>query len=323
MRWERENIILRKTILILVLLLISMMTLSGCVSYDHLSKHSITQGNDFTNYYVFKEGNNNKDSLIIFIGGSGYSSVLGLKEYGIWKTITLAYDLQNKLLSDFDILVPEKKNIKMGKKHENERRVLENYTLEQRVSTASLVIDEYLENNEYEEVVLLGFSEGGYILPRIYLNLKSRKKISGLAVLSAGGLSQYNSLKTLNEKDYSYPEGYKNELKRLEEVVEDIKQNPDTIDKRYLGLPYKRWSSFMFYRPLDDLLKIDIPIFMGQGEMDMMSAVDSARSVKEEFVKMNKENLTYIEYKDKGHGFNGEFETIIKDIEDWFRKEIR
>ncbi|AZO95146.1 alpha/beta hydrolase [Halocella sp. SP3-1] len=230
---------------------------------------------------------------------------------------------QNSSKTQFHNILCLERSERNGYNHENERRVLENYTLEQRVSTASLVIDKYLENKQYKEIILLGFSEGGYILPRIYLNLKSKERISGLAVLSAGGLSQYNSLKTLSEKDYSYPEGYKNELKRLEEVVEDIKQNPDTIDKRYLGLPYKRWSSFMFYRPLDDLLKIDIPIFMGQGEMDMMSAVDSARRVKEEFVKMNKENLTYIEYKDKGHGFNGEFETIIKDIEDWFRKEIR
>lgn len=311
----------KKICWLFILLLVCTMVMSGCVRYDNLKQHTIIRGNDFINYYILREGNKNKENLIVYIGGSGYGSVLGLKEDGRWKETTLAYTLHNTLLSDFDILIPEKMNIKMGKNHRNERKILENYTLDQRVATAILVIDKYLKRNLYENVILLGFSEGGYILPRIYLNLKNQNKISGLAVLACGGLSQYESFKILSNKNYSYPEGYKMELKRIEQVAKDIKKNPDNINKRFLGLAYKRWSTFMFYRSLDDLVEIDIPIFMGQGEKDMMSAVESARIVEKKFSEMKKNNLTYVEYQNKRHGFNGEFEPIIMDIKQWFEGE--
>lgn len=312
-----------KISLLFVILLICTIILSGCVSYNNLNKYTITEGNDFINYYVFKEGNVKKEDLIIFVGGSGYGSVLGLKENGIWKETTLAYELQNLLLSIFDILVPEKKNVKMGKNHREEKKIVENYTLEQRVSTAALVIDKYLQQNEYEHIILVGFSEGGYILPKLYLNLKNKKEISGLVPLACGGLSQYESFKILKDKNYPYSEGFRKDLNRIEEVEKDIKKHPDSINRKYLGLPYKRWSSFMFYRPLDDLVKIDIPILMIHGTEDMMSPVESSRRVKTEFEKLRKENLSYIEYKDKDHGFNGEFRIIIEDIKNWFLEEIK
>ena len=62
---------------------------------------------------------------------------------------------------------------------------------------------------------------------------------------------------------------------------------------------------------------------MGQGDLDMMLPIESSRQIKIEYQKMGKENLTYIEYIDWDHGFNGEFEIIFHDIKNWFGEKIQ
>ena len=68
-----------------------------------MKTYTIKQGKDFIKYYTFKNEAENKENLLIHIDGSGYSSVLGRKEKGRWQTVTIAYELQNRLLSKFDL----------------------------------------------------------------------------------------------------------------------------------------------------------------------------------------------------------------------------
>ncbi|NLW55484.1 MAG: hypothetical protein GX050_02465 [Firmicutes bacterium] len=288
-----------------------------------MKTYTIKQGKDFIKYYTFKSDTENKENLIIYIDGSGYTSVLGLKKQGSWKAVTMAYELQSRLLPRFDLLVPEKKNMNPGKNYENQIKIIEDYSLEQRVQTAKTAITDYLEGNTYKRVLLVGHSEGGYILPRLYLSLKDDFDISGLAILSVGGLSQYEMFKTLKDKDLPYPAGYKQGLDWIEEAARDIKKNPESITKKYLGHPYKRWSSFMFYRPVDELVQINIPILMIHGSEDMMSPVESSRFVKNEFENLGKNNLYYIEYVGKGHDLGEDFDRVVCDIEKWFNEMIQ
>lgn len=78
----------------------------------------------------------------------------------------------------------------------------------------------------------------------------------------------------------------------------------------------------MFYRPLEDLVQIDIPILMIHGSEDIMSPVESSRFVKEEFEKIGKSNLHYIEYEGKGHDLGGDFERVINDMVNWFNEKV-
>jgi len=126
----------------------------------------------------------------------------------------------------------------------------------------------------------------------------------------------------LKDKDLPYPEGYKMRLDLIEEVARDIKADPDSITKGYMGYPYNMWSSFMFYRPREDLVQIDIPILMIHGSEDIMSPVESSRFVKEEFEKTGKSNLHYIEYEGKGHDLGGDFERVINDMVNWFNEKV-
>lgn len=313
---------LSKKRVLIALLVVFVLMVSGCDVYKNMKTYTIKQGKDFIKYYTFKNEAENKENLLIYIDGSGYSSVLGRKEKGRWQTVTIAYELQNRLLSKFDLLVPEKRNMKPGKNYEHDIDIIKDYTLDQRVQTAKTAIADYLADNPYQRVLLVGHSEGGCLLPRLYLSLKENFTISGLALLSAGGLSQYEMFRILKDKDLPMPAEYKVRVSRIEEAAKDIKENPDSITKGYLGHPYKRWSSFMFYRPIDDLAQINIPILMIHGSEDIMAPVESSRLVKEEFESLGKSNLCYIEYAGKGHDLGGDFDRVVNDIENWFEEII-
>ena len=313
---------IRKKITVVTFLLILSLMLTGCEGYKNMKTYTIRQGEDFIKYYTFKNDTENKEDLIIYIDGSGYTSVLGLKEDGRWKAVSLAYEFHRLLLPEFDILVPEKKNMEPGKNYEDDIKIIKDYTLEQRIQTAKTAIADFLGKNPYQRVLLVGHSEGGYILPPLYLSLKDDFEIAGLVILSVGGLSQYEMFRILKNKDLPYPEGYKMRLDLIEEVARDIKADPDSITKGYMGYPYNRWSSFMFYRPLEDLVQIDIPILMIHGSEDIMSPVESSRFVKEEFEKTGKSNLHYIEYEGKGHDLGGDFERVINDMVNWFNEKV-
>lgn len=294
--------------------------------YGNLEVNKINLNDNFINYYVLHKQNHQDTSskgLIIYLTGSGMDCALGLQQEGVWQDEELFIKSLNKYLSpSFDILVPEKMNIELGKDQSNDPKVFEHYTLEERVSAAVLVIDTFLESHEYDHVYLMGASEGAQILPSVYNNLKAKNKIAKLVVLGSGGLSQYDEFKVLQKSPLPMPEPYRELLMEADNVMEAIRSKQVVQDKWYAGYPYKRWAGFFPYCPLDDFVKIDIPIFLIQGTKDTSAPIESSRIFAAEFKRLGKNNLTYIEYKNGDHRLNGDFKATLKKIESWLLKGI-
>ena len=64
--------------------------------------------------------------------------------------------------------------------------------------------------------------------------------------------------------------------------------NGDTL---WLGHPYRFWSSYLWYRPVDDLAPLTLPMFVAQGTADSNVPVESARALRDDFVQQGKTNL--------------------------------
>jgi pimeloyl-ACP methyl ester carboxylesterase len=292
--------------------------------YGNLETDRIYSNDNFINYYVLHKQNDQDTSskgLIIYLTGSGMDCALGLQQEGVWQNDDLFIKSLNKYLSpNFDILVPEKMNIKLGNEQSDDPKVFEHYTLEERVSSAELVIDTFLENHEYDNVYLIGVSEGAQILPMVYNNLREKNKIAKLVVLGSGGLSQYEEFKILQKSTLPMPQPYQQMLMEADNVMEAIRSNQDVHDKWYAGYPYKHWAGFFPYRPLDDFIKIDIPILLMQGTRDISTPIESSQFFVAEFKRLGKNNLTYVEYKNGDHRLNGNFKATLKKIENWLLK---
>ncbi len=288
--------------------------------YENIKTYKIKDKNGFINYHLLPaEKENKQKNLLIYIEGSSTFSVIGFKSENKWKMVSFTPFLRLYLDKKFDVLVPDKYNMESGNNYKRtDKKVMKYYTLKDRVDGSIKCIDEFLDNNkEYENCYIMGISEGSGIAAKIYNNLKNRDRIKKIIFCSQGGLSQYECFKIQYER---YNPNYKKELENIDKITEDIKKNPDSLSKMYLGWPYKRWSDFMFYRPIDDIVKINILVLVMHGDKDLSVPVESSRFVKDEFDKIGKTNLTYKEYKDRDHGYNENFEYLVKEIESWLLK---
>lgn len=294
---------------------------NGDEPYPNLAVHTLNFKDNFVNYYILHNQKNPEakgESLIIYLTGSGMDCALGIKQDGQWQDDGLFIKAVNKhFSSQWDILVPEKINITVGNDHSTDAKVINHYSLEERVSSAVFVIDSFLRENDYKNVYLVGVSEGASILPKVYNGLVYKDKIAKLVSLGGGGLSQYEEFKILQASKLSMPEGYRMGLAKVDAVMTEIKQKRYVDDNWYLGNSYKRWAGFLPYRPLDDYIQIEIPILLVHGEKDISAPVESSQIVVNEFKRLGKTNLTYFEYKNGDHRFNGDFDSVLSKVAGW------
>jgi len=301
----------RMKVKILIILLLFLVISCSYSDYKVLTYNDDL--NDFTNCYFFQRcvKDSINEDLIIYLDGASYNSTLGVKgSIFPWKSFSFAYQLQKKLPNNFDLLVPEKMGIKAGEDFSEDSLKLNCTTLKNRVKSAVISIDDFLNNNIYKNIYLIGYSEGGMILPRVYNNLKSKNKISKLVNLSGGGYSYYRLIKHYyNEKGW--------DTLRVDSAYKEILNNPNSLSKYYMGHPYKQWIDFMKYNPSIEYKDINIPILILHGVIDENATVESARYLKREIDNWGKANVTYLELENMNHNYNNDFTVVINIITDW------
>lgn len=301
----------------LLLLACSFMLLSSCTSlrgtvYAQLEEEEFGGGR----IYSF---NKNKAKLLIYIEGSGLNSVLGIKKSHGWEEVHFSYFLSNTLESDFSLAIPEKLNFQMGKDYSQDSAVLRSYTVERLTDAYVRTIDAYLDEYQFHDVYILGISEGGLLAPAIYNELAHKAQIKKLVIWGAGGHDQAECFRILASSPVPMPEPYRNECRRIDEVIDDIKQYPDSINKYYLGWPYTRWSSFFKYQPVQQYSSMDIPVLFIQGMNDFSSPVESVQ-----FIEDNVQNdaFEYRYYENMGHIPEKEedIQAMVQSIYQWLRE---
>lgn len=305
-----------KKILLLILTLI--IFLASCESLEvqkYYNKIQVYENNG-KSYYVVN--NEKSGELIIYLEGSGLSSVLGTKVNNFWTSIHLSFFIIKHYSEHYNILIPEKLTMVMGEEYKNNKDILSSYTVKNIGYTYSQSIDHYLENTNYSSIYIIGSSEGGLLLPFVYNNLENKNRIKKLVIIGSGGLSQYECFKILGTSKMQMPQEYREQCLKIDSIKKDIEMYPNSIDKGYFGWPYKRWSSFFEYRPINELININIPILFIQGVLDWNSPVESVKYI-EEFEISN--NYTFLYYEDMGHGPEQEQDifSMLDEINNWIQ----
>ena len=298
------------------ILIASLFFLFVSCSYNNFKVFTHNEPNGFTNYYLFERSENNSlnQDLIIYLDGASFNSTLGIKgSIFPWKSFSLAYKLQKELPNKFDLLVPDKMNINTGEDFSEDSLKLSYTNLEARVKSAVSSIDEFLVNHNYKNIYLIGFSEGGMILPKVYNDLHNKASISKFVNLSGGGYSYYTLIKNY------YKERGLDTLK-VDSVYSDILKNPNSLSKFYMGHPYKQWTDFMKYEPSIEYKNINIPILILQGSNDENLPVASSIYLKNFLNDLGKKNFTYIELENMDHSYSNDFENVITIILNWLSK---
>ncbi len=266
--------------------------------------------NNFSYMYpVSRKPNNN--TVIIIIGGSGYSSVLGSRMGGFSTGYSTAGILNIRLAKEYDLLILEKPNLEPFENEESKKELLQIYTVEELSTIYARAIDYFFTIRKYDKAVIFGHSEGGRLVPAIYNRLSVKEKISRLVIAGAGGISQEEQLKILIER------GIIEDLTPADfsKKCIEINKNPDSVVLSWWGHPYRRWASFLNYRYIEDLENIQIPVLLVHGRNDNSSPVEGSRIVFNDYNKNG--NISYIE-TDGGHGavFNN-----LEMVEAWIENK--
>ena len=83
---------------------------------------------------------------------------------------------------------------------------------------------------------------------------------------------------------------------------EKIYKNPTSTSKEWFGETYYKWSTFSLTSPLENMLKLDIPILYVAGGEDRHSILNMDYA-KLEFLRKGKNNLTYKVFPNCDHFF--------------------
>ena len=286
----------------------------SCAGYSNL----YVEKHDDHSCYFFP--NLESDKLLIYIEGSGLGSVLGVKKGSSWKRRNLGYYIVKRYNRHFNIMIPEKLQMEMGKSYSGDRNVLYNYTYENLVESYAESINRHLSENRYSAVYLVGCSEGGLVLPGLYSRIQMKDIIRKIVIWGGGGLGQYEAFKILGKSEIDMPEDYRNACLDIEEAGRLIDENPDSIDDYYLGWPYRRWSSFFRYNPSDYLSDMKLPVLFIHGLKDWHYPVESTQYAE----KMDfHDEFEFRYYPDMGHGPENVFglNSLLDDIFDWIRED--
>lgn len=259
-----------------------------------------------------------KADLLIFINGSGMNSVLGEKKGDKWTYFEFPYFIIKVYRNLYDIAIPEKLDFSLGENYENDRLRLSNYTVDGLVTTYTQTINEYLNKNNYKSVILFGISEGGLLLPKIYNALNNKECINKMIIWGAGGYSQAECFRVLANSVTPMPLGYRTECAKIDQVVNEVYNDPYSMTKYYLGWPYNRWNSFFRYQPIKEYSSINIPILFVQGKYDYSNPIESVTIVQENYKNKQYKYMFY----DMGHvpDNDKEIESILIDISTWINE---
>ena len=120
-------------------------------------------------------------------------------------------------------------------------------------------------------------------------------------------------------------EDFKQKYERLVDTFRQIRTDARSKAKEFKSHTYRRWASYSFGAPLKDLLKVDIPVFLGIGSLDQTAI--GTDWVVAEFVKEEKDNLTCRNYVNYDHAFfwHGEDRVenrqneVLHDLMEWVK----
>tara|TARA_Y100000782_G_C10188118_1_gene268120 strand:+ start:2915 stop:3925 length:1011 start_codon:yes stop_codon:yes gene_type:complete len=294
------------------------------------------------NFYVTKNGIENSKPLLILLDGSGHYPLYSLvkKEDGsqqISKTVPFRY---NSLSEKYHVVLISKPGIpfmdslnaesysEFIRRYQPSEVYTENLSLEWRAAAASSVID-HLSNElqTNEQVIAIGYSEGGQVVPKL---ATINNKVTKIVTIVGGGLNQLYDFITAErlkaQKGIISADSAQAEIENLFSIFQDIYTHPQATDRFWLGHTYKRWASFSNDIPLDNMIALDIPILLIASGNDKNSPITGLDYVPLEFSRRNKNNLTYKVYPNCDHWFNNTKENINKMPEmmdyviDWLGK---
>ena len=291
-------------------------------------------------FCTFKSSIDKKKPLLIFIHGSGNEPTFcyqtDLKTYA-WKGFLEIEKYKDKYhvisvskpgIPLFDTVQKDPVNFQTSYPLNDE--FVNRYSLEWRAKAASLIIDKAIKwlPVDQSKILVIGHSQGGQVAPKVAV---LNKKVTHVVLLNANSLNHLYDF-VLQERlaaftgDQSFDQTQQN-IDTLLANYQKIFADPLSRSKTWNDETYYRWASFSDETPLENMLKLKIPIMVVAGGKDLWgSFIMNTDYVAIEFLRQQKNNLTYKVYPNANHFLQDELEvngkTVTSDLKPRIFAEI-
>lgn len=159
-------------------------------------------------------------------------------------------------------------------------------------------------------IAIVGISEGAEIAPILARRIPG---ITHLALLGNGGMNPFDAYRLQMERH-----GFRHALQDIARLCMDTADDVEAAERtcRY-------WNELRDIRHTDNLLALDIPVFIAMGEADTMVPIDSAWFIRDKFAAYGKTNLQLLTFPDTGHDFRRDKVTVLSYLWDAFDQWLK
>jgi pimeloyl-ACP methyl ester carboxylesterase len=263
--------------------------------------------------HITKDKSNKKKPLILYLDGSGNFPLFSKTKQGYSSSVPLR---ARKYGKDYYVAMISKPGVPFSdsmRQEPNGRRYYpetidftSRYSLDWRSQAASEAIDLLVKKLpiDTDQIIVMGYSEGSQVAPAVAV---LNKKVTHVVCMVGNALNHlYDFLLEARlkvERNQLTPEQGQQLADSLYTVYENIYSDPLSTTKTWYGFTYLKWSSFSKTTPLENMLKLDIPILYIAGGKDYNQTILDMDYAKLEFLRKGKKNLTYKVYPYSTHFF--------------------
>ncbi|TFV92411.1 hypothetical protein E4S40_16345 [Algoriphagus kandeliae] len=292
-------------------------------------EYTIENENDTINFYIYNPKKVKKEHLFIHVDGS-YPAPLWIETNPCCVTqdpfnySLIPEDYAYVVISKHGFPFSDKEDFKIPKDFWKKN------TLDFRVERVNQVI-KYVQKNIFKprEIVVVGTSQGTDVTAKL---ATINKDITKIGFWAGGGLPQLMEFIMFARKDAISGKITEIEAtRRIDSLLtqfEKMFENPSP-DRMWDGNSYLSYVSFS-EPPIENLLKLEIPIYLAIGTKDENVAVENSYIIPIEFIRHRKKNLTFRQFPNYDHGFvekleSGEeidrFDKVTKDFINWINEK--
>ena len=294
-------------------------------------------------FCVFKKNIDKKKPLLLFLGGSGLEPTFKFNSSDKQVYYT-GFSGFAKYQENYHIVFINKAGIPLYDtvKSSNERYkasefAKENNTMDWRAESASKAIDYLLKviKIDTSNIIVVGHSQGGQVAPKVAILNKKVKKIVMMASNSLDHI--YDRILLARQQALNNQMTYEDAqyvVDSLLKVQKEIYNSPNDTKNQFWGQPFNKWYSYSKETPLENMLKLNIPILLIASGRDIEgSYIANTDYAALEFIRKRKNNLTYKVYPNYDHiygettrkygdeiGLGFKSNKVIEDVFKWIEK---
>lgn len=274
------------------------------LGFEHYSINDKSLGE--INYYISSKDMDKPKPILLYLDGSGAFPLFQYTEKGIGSSVIIDFQ---KLRDDYHIVLISKPgvsfidSVKFNPQgvpvYQEPQPYKEKLSLDWRVNSAKLVLKKVIKEFKVsnKKIAVIGISEGFQVGAKL---ASIDKNVTHLMLFVGNGLNQIYDSIIQNRIDaqsgaLSAEVAQKN-IDSLYVIAKDIYENPNATDKEWYGHSYLRWSSFTNNNPTENILSLNIPVYIVAAANDRNTSVLGTDYLYLESVRLNKKNIIYNVY---------------------------